>query len=366
MQLASISNGSSQIRMSFRFKDLVSLIQKTFTAWSQVGASRLAAALAYYTIFSLAPLLVIVIALVGFFWQSGDVQAQIVGQLQRVIGPQAAQFVRSLIESSRNLAQNSLAQIIGIGVLIWGAIGAFNELQNALNLIWEVEPPASQPLLESIKETVIDRFLSFAMVLGIGFLLLVYMLANAALSAIEGYIQVPLLPDHLLVRVASNIVPVIAITVFFALIFKLLPDTDVAWRDVWLGAAVTALLFLVGNWFIGLYLRNSSITSAYGAAGSLVLLLIWIYYSAQILFWGAAFTHVYASTYGSLMRPAVEALPVPPQKKLTAPQVSGYFPLPESERQGRLRRTAAVLVGLAALGLAVGLAALQRLFRQSS
>ena len=281
------------------FSNLPNILKLSYQGWKEDKASRLSAALAYYRIFSLAPLLIIVIAITGLFWQQQAVQQQVMGQIQGLVGVAGAKFVSDLLTSASNPARGITATIFGIITLIVGALGVFNELHNALNTIWEVKEEETKGFFQSIKKIIFDRFLSFTMILGIGFLLLVSLVISAGLSAVQITIGNSIPLSEIVLQVVNLVISVGVITILFALIYKFLPDAEIAWRDVWLGAFVTALLFSLGKLAIGIYLGNSAVASSFGAAGSLVLLLIWIYYSAQILFFGAEFTEVYADQYGS-------------------------------------------------------------------
>lgn len=291
---------------------LPTLLSLTYQGWKEDKASRLAAALAYYTIFSLAPLLVIVIAVAGLIWQRDAVQSSVMNQIQGLAGAEGSEFVSGLLTSASNPAQGIVATIIGIITLLFGALGVFNELHNALNTIWEVKEEKVEGFWNSIKKVIFSRFLSFTMILGIGFMLLVSLVISAGISATEELLA-SVLPFHeLILQIINLVISIAVITLFFALIFKFLPDAEIAWRDVWVGAFFTAVLFSLGKTLIGLYLGSSAIASSYGAAGSLVLLLVWIYYSAQILFFGAEFTQVYANQLGSKIVAAGQAATTPP------------------------------------------------------
>ena len=283
--------------------NLPDLFKLAYKGWKEDYASRLSAALAYYTIFSLAPLLLIVIAITGLIWEAEVVRTQILSQIQQLIGPEGSDFVGNLITSTGSPAEDIIALIIGIVILIFGALGVFNELHNSLNIILNVKVEKPEGFLQSIKKVIIDRLLSFAMILVIGFLLLVSLVVTAGLSATQETIGNAFPFSEFILQIVNLSISIGVITVLFALMFKFLPDAKIAWRDVWLGAFVTAILFSIGKTAIGIYLGNSAVTSTFGAAGSLVLLLIWIYYSAQILFFGAEFTQVYANKYGSKILP---------------------------------------------------------------
>jgi membrane protein len=285
---------------NMKIGDIWTLLRKTVQEWSEDKASRLAAALSYYTIFSLAPLLVIVISIAGLVFGEDAAQQQLVGQIEGLVGEEGAFAVQEMIAGASQTRDNVLAAVIGFIVLLFGAAGVFGQLQDALNTIWEVQPKDSRGILELIK----DRFISFGMVLGIGFLLLVSLVVSAGLAALSNFL-VGLLPAYeIIMQIISFVVSFAIVSLLFALLFKYLPDVKVAWKDVWLGAIVTALLFTIGKELIGLYLGRSAVASTYGAAGSLVVLLLWIYYSGQILFFGGEFTQVYANMFGSRIVPA--------------------------------------------------------------
>ena len=250
---------------------------------------RLSAALAYYTLFSLAPLLVIVIAIAGFVFGQEAARGEIVGAIDQVIGPTAAKGVQEMVKNSANRDQGTVATIIGVITLLLGATGVFGQLQTALNTVWGVEQKKS-----GIKGILKDRFLSFAMILGVGFLLLVSLVISAGLAAVGKFLSTSLPGGETVWQIINMLISLGVITVLFAMMFKLLPDKKVEWREVWVGAAFTSLLFALGKLAIGIYLGKSSLASTYGAAASLAILLVWLYYSGIILFFGAEFTEVYA------------------------------------------------------------------------
>jgi len=302
------------------------LLRNTYTEWNEDKASRLAAALAYYTLFSLAPLLVVMILVVGLILGEEAVRGQLVGQISGVVGSGTASLIQTMVDNaSRQRSGGILPMVIGFAVLLLGAAGLFGALQGALNTVWEVQPAPAQGLVNSIKATAIQRGLTLLAVLGVCLLLLATVLASTVLTAVAASLG-PLLPGFSYIWFALNILISLAIvTPLFALIYKVLPAADIAWGDVWVGAAATALLFVIGKELIGLYLGRVSVGSIYGAAGSLVVLLVWIYYSAQIFLFGAEFTQVYAKTYGTRLRaakrPAEHAAPGPlPAPSQAAPQ----------------------------------------------
>lgn len=289
------------------------MLRQTYEEWKSDHASQLAAALAYYTVFSLAPLLVIAMAVAGFFWEQSAIEEQVLTQIQGLVGADGADFIADLIQNASDPAQGLLATIFGIVTLIIGALGVFNELQNALNIIWNVKERKTKGFLNAIKEIAINRFLSFAMILVIGFLLLVSLLLSATLTAAQQMFTNAFAVPEFVLELINLVVSIGVITLLFALIYKFLPDAEISWGDVWMGAFVTSVLFSLGKTAIGLYLGNSAITSSFGAAGALVVILVWIYYSAQILFFGAEFTQVYAKLYGSRIRPEGQEYSVSPK-----------------------------------------------------
>ena len=281
------------------------LLRATMSDWYEDRAQRIGAALAYYTIFALAPGLVIVMALAGLMLGSGA-ESQIIEQIRELIGKQGAAAIEATIRSARNETLGATGTALALIPLVFGLWGVFGELQDGLNTIWGVTPKPGRRIRDILKE----RFWSFAMVVGIGFVLLVSLVLSAWLAAVGTYVG-SLLPAPATGLEALNfVISFVVITGSFALIFKLLPDVKIAWRDVWLGAAVTSLFFTVGKFLIGLYLGKSAVASAYGAAGSLVIIVVWVYYSAQILLFGAEFTKVWTKRRGSGFVPEQTAVPV--------------------------------------------------------
>jgi membrane protein len=289
-------------------KGFIQLVRQTITEWSEDNAARLAAALSYYTTFSLAPLLVIIISLLGLFGVRDAIRDQILNQVQDLTGQQGAQLVEGMIETAAIPTAGILTTTIGVVTLLFGALGVFGELQNSLNTIWEVKPRPREGLLATVRSLLLTRVISFAMILVIGFLLLVSLVISAGLSALGDFLGDTLFFSEILIQIINFIISFVVITFLFALIYKYLPDARIAWKDVWLGAAITALLFTIGKLLISFYLGNSDVGNAFGAAGSLVILMIWVYYSAQIVFLGAEFTQVYANMYGSRIVPTEDAV----------------------------------------------------------
>lgn len=278
-----------------RWRSLWPLLKDAASKWSGDKAPRLGAALSYYTVFSLVPLLVMTIAIAGLVFGKDAAQQSLMTQMESLVGPQSAAAVKQMLDIAQKPSSGVGASLIAIATLLLGASGVFAQLQDALNTVWGVEPKAGRGLWGTIK----DRFFSVVAVLGTGFLLLVSLVLSAALAAF-GKLFLGWLPgQEAVLHVVDLAISFGVITLLFAMMYKLLPDAKVAWRDVWIGAGLTSLLFTVGKFLIGLYLGKADIGSAYGSAGSLVILLVWVYYSAQILLFGAEFTSVYANRYGS-------------------------------------------------------------------
>ncbi len=273
------------------------LVLDTFRAWNEDRAMRMGAALAFYSTFSLAPLLFLVIGIGGLLFGQEAARGEIFGQLQETLGPGAAQAVEEMLNNAFQADRGVFATILGIVLLFIGASGVFIELQDALNAIWKVQP---RPDAGFVRSFIRDRLLSFSVILGSGFLLLISLVLSALLSAIGKYFSAWDIGGGPIVwQIVHQLVSLFVITLLFAMIFKVLPDTHIDWNDVWMGATATAVLFTVGKYLCGLYLGRSSVASAYGAAGTLVVVLLWIYYSALIVFFGAEFTRVYAHASGS-------------------------------------------------------------------
>lgn len=270
------------------------LVKRTYTEWQKDKVSRLSAALAYYTISSMAPLLIITIAIAGFIFGPEAARGQIVGQIEGLVGREGAAAVEMMIQNAA--MKSKTATVIGFLLLLYGASGFFAQLQDALNTIWEVKPKPGRGIWQTLR----TRFASFAMVLVITFLLLVSLVVSAAVAAFTSQMTGG---AGLVGTVVDFVVSLAVTTVLIAALLRTLPDVKLKWHDVWLGSAITAVLFTIGKTLIGLYLGRSSVTSVYGAAGSLVVLLIWIYYSAQILLIGAEFTQVQATYEGRNCQP---------------------------------------------------------------
>ena len=283
---------SSEKSPTSLLKTVAALLRQACAAWLDDDAPTLGAALAFYTLFSLAPVLIVAVSVAGLVFGDKAAQGEIVRQFQGLMGTQGATAIEIILQSTNRPGLGVLATALSLIAILVGASGAFNELQDALNIIWKVHSTKS-----FWRVALRHRVFSLGLVVATGFLLLTSLVITASLSAAERLVGT-LLPISIVVLQSMNFVfSFVVITLLFALIFKLIPDTIIPWRDVWMGAAVTSLLFTVGKVLIGFYLGHSALTSAYGAAASLVVFLIWIYYSAQILLFGAELTHVYALKY---------------------------------------------------------------------
>lgn len=282
------------------------LLKSAFSDWSEDKALRLSAALAYYSTFSIAPLLVITIGIAGLVLGQDAVNGQLQEQMKHYVGGKAAEALQTMVESASKPAHGIVATVIGFVTLMLGASGVFGELKDALNTIWEVKAKAHQGVSGMIRA----RFLNFGMVLVIGFLLLVSLVMSTAITGLNHMLENVLPIPAVVWGVLAALISLALVTTLFALIFKVLPDVKIEWRDVWMGAAITAVLFEVGKTGLSWYLGRESTANAYGAAGSVVLLLLWVYYTSCILFFGAEFTQVYAQARGRRIEPSAHAEPV--------------------------------------------------------
>ncbi|HXC37373.1 MAG TPA: YihY/virulence factor BrkB family protein, partial [Burkholderiales bacterium] len=278
------------------FRQLGNLTSKSAQAWVDDYAASMGAALAYYTLFSIAPLLLIAIAVSGLIFGRDAAQGEMVAQIQDLIGPQGAAAIQDLLKSASLPAGNVFATVISIVTLVIGATTVFAELQRDLDRIWRV--PALS-FWSNVAMLVRTRLLSYGLVLGLGFLLLVSLMVSAAIAAFGRWSYAHFAGGEALLYALNSAISITVTVVIFAIIFKLMPRASIAWNDVWIGAAITALLFEIGKFLIGLYLGKAGIASAFGAAGSMIVVLVWVYYSAQIFLLGAEFTRVYAHEYGS-------------------------------------------------------------------
>jgi membrane protein len=273
----------------------VDILKQSGVEWWGDNALRLSAALAYYTVFSLAPVLVLATAVAGKALGDQAATGELTSQLQRLLGQEDAGAVTALVKDARHPSTRVPATVLSTLVLVVAATGVFAELKSALNQVWAATPPPTASWKAFLK----DRILSFAMVLSVGFVLLVSLVLNAAIAMASKYFAVFLPVPPWALATGDTLASLTMTTLLFALIFKWLPDTKIAWRDVWMGSLVTAVLFTIGRWLIGLYLGRTSVASAFGASASLAAVLVWSYYSSMILFYGAEFTEVFARTAGS-------------------------------------------------------------------
>ena len=272
------------------------LLFESIKAWIDHRASSKGAALAFYTLFSMTPILILAIAIAGYFFGAQAAQGEIIGQIQGLVGPNGAQAVQALLAAARNPLSGLVATLVATVLLLIGATSVFAELKGSLDEMWGVTPSEHSTFIILLK----TRFLSFSLVLVLAFLLLISLVISAALAVLERYVGTFWSSSMMALSAVSQIISFSVIASLFAVIYKMLPDAPLSWRDVWIGAVFTAALFSLGKYAIGLYLGNSGVASGFGAAGSLIALLLWVYYSAQIFFFGAEFTRQYALWYGSL------------------------------------------------------------------
>lgn len=268
---------------------------ESFKSWVKHRAASKGAALAFYTLFSLTSILPVTIAVAGYFFGVEAAQGEIVGQIQGLVGPNGAQAIQALLAAARSHTSGMIATLVASALLLIGATSVFAELKDSLDEIWEVSA-SQRPAFLTLLRT---RFLSFGIVLVLAFLLLVSLAVSAALAVLERYAGEIWSNSVVILSFFSTLISYSVIASLFAVIYKMLPDAHLSWRDVWIGAVVTAGLFVLGKYLIGLYLGNSGVASGFGAAGSVIALLLWVYYSAQIFFLGAEFTRQYAIFYGS-------------------------------------------------------------------
>lgn len=277
------------------FRDFVELLKSAAAKWNAHNAPRLGASLAYYTLLSMAPLLILVIAICGLFLSKSDAERDLLVQVQGLIGYSGAKTVQMLIDNAHQAGTGVVATVVALITLLFGASGVFVELRDSLNTIWDAPSQGSS----TWRDIVWQRLVSFGMVLSLGFLLLVSLLLTAGITFTEKSVG-GLVPIHfaLFGQMLNTVISIVAIALLFALIFKFVPDVPIRWREVAVGAIATAILFTLGKYLLALYLATAGVGSTYGAAGSLVALVVWVYYSAQIFFFGAVFTRVYADRLG--------------------------------------------------------------------
>lgn len=290
----------------FKFKDLFSMLKETFKEWIEDDPFILSAAVAYYSIFSLPALLIIIVTIAGSIFGQEAVEGNISSQIGSMIGENAGKEIETMIANSHQSENSTFATIIGIGTLLFGATAVFGALQKSLNIVWNVK---ADPDKSGFKKVAIDRATSLGIVIAIGFLLLISLVVTATLSVLSDWIT-SVLPGFLIYifYVLNFLVSLGIITLLFALIYRYLPDVEIAWETVWVGAFITALLFVIGKFALSIYFGKSDPASTYGAAGSIILILLWVSYSCLILFFGAQFTQVYARKYAIGIRPSDHAI----------------------------------------------------------
>jgi len=312
---------------SLRENSVWQLVKETGSGWDEDNVARLAAALAYYTLLSIAPLIVLAVAVTGLAFGEEAARQHIAGELASVVGTGAAEAIQSIAKNARAPGTGVLSIAVGVVVLLFGASGVFGELQAALNTVWDVAPKPGRGIWGIVK----DRFFSFTLVVGVAFLLLVSLVVSAALTWVGAFFEHTLPGGAVLWQVLNFCISLGVVTALFALIFKTLPDVRIHWRDVWVGAAVTAGLFTLGKFGLGLYLGSAGVSSAYGAAGSIVALVIWVYYSAQVLLLGAEFTEAYARRFGSRIVPDDQAVSVERGRAVASPVEGSAKLVPQRE-----------------------------------
>jgi membrane protein len=280
------------------------VIKDTLNGWDEDNVTRLAASLAYYTLLSIAPLIILAVAVAGLAFGQDAAREHISKELASVVGGGAADSIQAIAKNAHTPGSGILSVIIGLAVLLFGASGVFGELQSALNTVWEVAPKPGRGVWGIIK----DRFFSFSLVVGVAFLLLVSLIVSAGLTWVGQFFEQSLPGGAVVWQILNFCISLAVVTALFALMFKTLPDVHIKWKDVWVGAAVTAALFTLGKFGLGIYLGSAGVSSAYGAAGSIVALVIWVYYSSQVVLVGAEFTEAYARRFGSQITPDDKAI----------------------------------------------------------
>lgn len=286
-------------------KETIDFIRQMLRAWEEDNCFRLAAALSYYTIFSLAPMIIIVISVAGYFFGKDAVTGQIFMQVKDLIGEDGARGLQNMVENAYMEKSSFITKAIGIGTLIFSATATFTVLQDSLNTIWEVKAKPSRGWLKFL----LNRVLSFALVMGVGFLLLVSLVIHTVLIALQSFIERILDTFSVyLIQITQSLVSFGVITLLFAMMFKFLPDVRLRWRHVWRASILTTILFSIGRYLISLYLANSNLASTYGAASSVVIIILWINYSSLIFFLGAEYIHIYMLRRGETIKPTDQAV----------------------------------------------------------
>lgn len=284
-----------------KLKRTISIIKETFSKWIESDPFQLSAAVSYYALFSFPALIIIVIQTAGIFYSQSEVRDKIMKEITSILGKDSATTIEEIIQNAVNQDQSFIAIIVGVATLLYGATGMFVALQKSLNAIWGVKPKPKNEYLKMLR----DRIFSLGLILVIGFLLLISLILTAVITALVGWIEY-YLPDFMVevIQLVNFFISLGLITVLFALIFKYLPDVKIRWDSVWIGAFVTSVLFVIGKSALGIYFGQMDPGSSFGAAGSVILILLWVSYSSLILFFGATFTKVYASHYGLGIKPS--------------------------------------------------------------
>ncbi|TZF85752.1 YihY/virulence factor BrkB family protein (plasmid) [Pedobacter sp. BS3] len=293
------------IKIKRFLKKIWALLLASFNGFTNDRGLKLSASLAYYTVFSLAPMLILIISLTSFFYGKDAIEGQVFSQLKAFVGDTAAAQIQDIIKNLQLSGKTNIALIAGIVTLVVGATGIFLEIQDSINIIWRVKAKPKRGWVKMLK----NRFLSFSLIISLGFLLMVSLIINGIIVALQTKLQY-YFPDItiLVVNGLNILVTFLVISFLFGIIFKFLPDVKISWKDVRTGAFFTAILFMIGRYGIGLYIESSGTTSVYGAAGSIIIILLWIYYTSAILYFGAEFTQVYAEQSGSRIEPADYAI----------------------------------------------------------
>ncbi len=288
-----------------RFKEFGLLLKDTYNQWSEREPFNNSIIISYYTIFSLPGLLVIIINIAGYFYDKKEVTTRITGQIQAMVGGNTAEDVQSIVDKASEGKDTVISSILGIATLLFGATGVFYQLQQILNKMWEVKPKPKQKILKLIR----DRIFSFGLILVIGFLLLVSLVLSAGLSAVSEWVSSHLSESLIILfKLLDILVSISVVSLLFASIYKFLPDAKISWKDVWMGALLTSVLFVIAKFALGLYFGKSDPASAYGAAGSIILIMLWVSYAGLILLFGAEFTQVFANRCGKKIQPTETAV----------------------------------------------------------
>ena len=306
-------------------KDIGSLLKQSVLEFIDDKALKMSAALSYYTAFSLAPLLVVLVGVLGIVMDQAVARSQLINEIEQMVGSQAAELVDEMVQGALLSGSGVLATIIGVLGLFFGATIVFVQLQDSLNTMWGVKPDPAR----GIKGVVFARVAAFATLVGVGFVLLISLVATAVIEGVAEYATQRLPIPAFSLQLLNQAMSLLATTGLFGLLYRYVPDVRIAWRDVWVGAVITAVLFALGKYGIGLYLGRGSAASAYGAAGSLAVLLLWVYYSSLVIFFGAEIAQVYANRFGSGIVPAAHAVYLnPPEEEEENPETEVENPAP--------------------------------------